>query len=139
MNYREQLELGVSEFNSGQYFECHDTFEHLWMDQRGERKRFVQGLIQVAVGIFHATRGNFRGADSQLSKGMAKLGEFRPRYLGIDVERFFQELLPVHRAVQAILLNRGEGSIDTALIPTIDYLFDEQTMADFENATDAKT
>ena len=129
--YRREFELGVAEFNNGQFFECHDTFEHLWMDQRGERRRFVQGLIQVAVGIFHASRSNFRGSNSQLTKGMAKLAEFRPRTLGIDVEKLYSDLLPLHHAVQAILLNGEQGSVDAALIPRIEYQYDAETMADF--------
>jgi predicted metal-dependent hydrolase len=129
--YRKEFELGVSEFNNGQFFECHDTFEHLWMDQRGERKRFVQGLIQVAVGIFHASRENFRGANSQLTKGMAKLAEFRPHTLGINVEKLYAELLPLHHAVQGILLNGEQGTVDKGLIPRIEYQYDAETMADF--------
>jgi uncharacterized protein len=131
VEYRKEFELGVTEFNSGQFFECHDTFEHLWMEQRGERKRFIQGLIQAAVGIFHASRNNFRGANSQLTKGMAKLAEFRPRYLGIDVEKLYNDLIPLHRSVQTILLNGEEGSVDIALIPTIDYRYDSESMSDF--------
>lgn len=128
---REEYELGITEFNRGQFFECHDTFEHIWMEQRGERRRFIQGLIQAAVGIFHASRRNFRGANSQLTKGMAKLAEFRPRYLGIEVEKLYNDLIPLHRAVQQILLDGEKGSVDIALIPTIDYSFDSESMSDF--------
>lgn len=115
---REQFELGINEFNEGKFFECHDTFEAMWMEERGEARRFLQGLIQGAVGILHATRGNLPGAESQLSKSLAKLGEYPVRYLGIDVESLRTGLESVRASLG------GTGGLlrfDPMLIPTIDY------------------
>lgn len=120
MEYREQYELGIAEFNEGKFFECHDTFEEIWMDERGERKRFLQGLIQGAVGIFHATRCNFTGAYSQLTKSLDKLTGFPAQYLGIDVDALRQGLEKVRAQIRDSVA-RGEPVFDTEVIPKIIY------------------
>lgn len=120
MEYREQFELGIAEFNAGQFFECHDTFEELWMDERGERKRFLQGLIQGAVGIFHATRCNFTGAYSQLTKSLDKLTGFPAHYHGIDVDALRRGLEGVRDQIRDSVA-RGEPALDLAIIPKIIY------------------
>ncbi|MFN7972910.1 MAG: DUF309 domain-containing protein [Acidobacteriota bacterium] len=63
----------VAEFNSGRYFECHDTLEALWHGMRGEARDAMKGLIQVAVGFYHLRAGNARGAESQLGKALGNL------------------------------------------------------------------
>lgn len=126
IDFREHLELGIDEFNAGRFFECHDTFEELWMAEHGERRRFLQGLIQAAVGIFHASRNNVRGAESQIAKSMAKLAEAPGEYLGIDVAQLHRELeqfLRTHRA----RVGRGEPGYDADDVPRIIYKRDRST------------
>src|SRR6266511_5186574 len=41
---------GVRVFNAGLFFEYHELIEDHWRAETGDRKRFLQGLIQVAVG-----------------------------------------------------------------------------------------
>ncbi len=88
---REQLQRGVEQFNGGMYFECHDTLEELWHETRGPDRLFLQGLIQVSAGFYHLQNGNFRGAASQMSKGIRKLGEYLPSYGGIDLTDLVHE------------------------------------------------
>lgn len=125
---REQFELGIAEFNEGKFFECHDTFEALWMDERGEPKRFLQGLIQGAVGVFHATRGNLAGAESQLSKSLAKLGEYRNHYFGVDVEALRTGLQALYHSVSDGR-RRGTEQIDLDFLPTIVYSYDPESFS----------
>lgn len=120
MSYREQFELGIAEFNRGEFFECHDTFEELWMDARGDRKLFLQGLIQSAVGVFHSMSGNPRGAFSQLTRGLEKLTGYRPSFEGVDVEALAGALERLRGAVAAGL-ESGDFQFDPALVPGIDY------------------
>ncbi len=80
------LEKGVSEFNAGHYFECHDTLEELWMGIRGPGRDFFQGLIHIAVGFYHLNQKNLKGSESQLSKGLQKLASYGNSYSGIELE-----------------------------------------------------
>lgn len=133
MSYREQFELGVAEFNRGEFFECHDTFEALWMDSRGDRKVFLQGLIQSAVGVFHSMSGNPRGAFSQLSRGLEKLSAYRPSFEGVDVEALNRGLERLRDAV-ALGLDTGDFQFDPALVPGIDYRPDPSISPDSDDS-----
>ena len=64
---------GLALFNSGDFFACHEVWEELWLRSSGEEKLFYQGLIQAAVAILHAERGNLSGALSTWRKACAKL------------------------------------------------------------------
>ena len=77
----------IAEFNSGRYFECHDTLEALWVDSSGDEKIFLQGMIQVSVGFYHYVNGNPSGALSQWGRGAEKLSGFSPVHGGVDVGR----------------------------------------------------
>ncbi|HLK85808.1 MAG TPA: DUF309 domain-containing protein [Candidatus Binataceae bacterium] len=64
---------GIELFNAGRFFECHEAWEDVWKKARGEERLFVQGMIQMAVAILHAQRGNARGARSVWNKARDKL------------------------------------------------------------------
>jgi predicted metal-dependent hydrolase len=129
MSFLEQYERGIAEFNDGRYFECHDTLEELWMDERGERRRFLQGLIQGAVGLFHATGGNLTGANSQLTKSLEKLEGFSDQFLGVDLGTLREELREVRARIRNAIA-MGTDRFDCESLPTIRYAFDPGTMTD---------
>jgi predicted metal-dependent hydrolase len=131
MHYRDNFELGIAEFNDQRFFECHDTFEFLWTEERGERKRFLQGLIQGAVGLFHAMRRNPSGAQSQLVKSIEKLNEFPPTYLGVDVASLRNGLTAFLGSVRENSA-KGTADYDPMLIPKIIYVYDPDSMPDTE-------
>jgi|GEM_PF-310279 hypothetical protein len=76
---------GIDEFNQRKFFECHDTWEHIWQETTGADKLFLQGMIHAAVGLYHFTNGQWKGAKSQLQKCTTKLAGYHPTYRGIDV------------------------------------------------------
>jgi len=88
----ERLARGVELFNHQRFFDAHDAWEELWVDLAGPDRLFVQGLIQAAVGLYHRGNGNFRGARSQLSRSLDKLGRFPPGHHGIDTAGLAGEL-----------------------------------------------
>ncbi len=79
------IRRGAEEFNSGKFFECHDTLEEVWHGIRGTARDFLQGLIQISVGFYHVRNGNLRGGESQLDKGLKKLFGYPDCYLGMDL------------------------------------------------------
>src|SRR5881409_3996809 len=83
---------GVEEFNSGKFFECHDTLEEIWRGIRGPARDFFQGLIQVSVGFYHLRNGNLRGGESQLEKALKNLDAYGDRYGGIELARLRGEV-----------------------------------------------
>ena len=80
----ERFERGIREFNAGDFYAAHDTWEDVWMDVRGPERPFFQGMIQVAVGYYHLTCKNYAGAEHLLTRGLRKLAAFTPGHRGLD-------------------------------------------------------
>lgn len=92
---------GLALFNAGRFFECHEVWEELWKRTGGPEKLFYQGLIQAAVALVHAERGNLRGAASTFRKARAKLEPLPAAYLGIALGEFRAALEKFFAAVFA--------------------------------------
>jgi predicted metal-dependent hydrolase len=120
---KEQLRRGVDQFNNGFYFEAHDTLEDLWRETSGINKPFLQGLIQVSVGLYHFFNDNYKGAVSQLSKGMNKLSGYRPAHCEIEVENFLQVVAGWHGVAER-RLNGEPSAIQETNVPKIYYQSD---------------
>jgi hypothetical protein len=81
----EQFVKAVNQFNNGDFFSAHDSFEEIWINCRTREKEFLQGLVQLSVGMFNLVSWNFKGAVSQLRKSVEKLEKFDPKISKIDV------------------------------------------------------
>ena|SRR5437764_968912 len=91
-HFEKQFVHGVELFNRKEFFDCHDAFEELWQEERGERRLFLQGLIQAAVGCHHLSNGNTSGAISQYNKSLDKLRKYADDFLGLDMKNFRTEI-----------------------------------------------
>jgi predicted metal-dependent hydrolase len=79
---------GIEQFNQQRYFDSHEVWEDLWIDETGPSRLFYKGLIQAAVALYHLARGNLHGADKLLEGSQRYLAPYRPWYLGLDVDGF---------------------------------------------------
>lgn len=78
------------EFNQTRdFFECHEVMEQLWLENG--RNLVLQGLLQIAVGLYHHHNGNPNGAIKLLSAGLEKLSNPLVSPLGIDVDKFLAD------------------------------------------------
>ena len=82
-----QLLQGIREFNSREWFECHETVEDLWIGAEGEIRDFYQGIIQLAIALHHWRNGNYGGAVSLLEGGAGYLRRVTDRCQWVDVAR----------------------------------------------------
>lgn len=82
---------GIEEFNKGEFYECHEYLEEAWMQEPRNVRFLYQGILQVGVGFYHQQNGNWRGATGLIRNGTARLREFEPVALGIDVARLVRE------------------------------------------------
>jgi uncharacterized protein len=114
----EQFRRGIEEFNHGYYFECHDTFESVWLETRGSDRLFLLGLIQITVGFCHFFNGNYKGSASQLTKGLDKLGRYRPSFSGIELEQFMKDVVR-WLAIAEKGVNGESLEIDTSKVPKL--------------------
>ncbi len=84
---------GIEQFNRGEFFQAHETWEALWLSANGEEKQFLQGAIQIAAAFHHWGQGNRRGALSLLRKAEAALEGFPRSYSGIQLGRLRRETM----------------------------------------------
>ncbi len=100
IDFEEQYREGIRLFNEEDFFECHEVFEELWSESLGDDKKFLQGMIQAAVALFHFGNENFGGAKKLYNSARQRLEPLGEQYMGIALSRFvadfdacFQELL----------------------------------------------
>ena len=86
------FEEGLSFFNSGKYYEAHESWEDLWNLTSGHQKTFYQGLVQAAVALHHLERNNALGARGVLTKSLALLAGFKDSKQSIDTSDLIRQL-----------------------------------------------
>lgn len=98
----EEFWQGVEQFNQQEYYTCHDTLEALWMEAVAPDKQFYQGILQVAVGLYHLGNQNWRGAVVLMGEGINRLAPYQPDYGGIDIALFLEQVGQLLRSLQQI-------------------------------------
>jgi uncharacterized protein len=103
---------GIAEFNSREYYACHDTLEALWMDSIDPDKKFYQGVLQIAVACYHLHNRNWRGAVTLLGEGIGRLPYYQPVYAGIDVTELIQDSRNLLTTLQSIGIDGIDDFVD---------------------------
>ncbi|MGQ0680498.1 MAG: DUF309 domain-containing protein [Actinomycetota bacterium] len=70
---------------AGDYFLAHETLEEHWVDAPEQDRPMLQGLIHLAVGLLHHSKGNAKGASLQFAKAGRRLEGYPDAHLGVDV------------------------------------------------------
>lgn len=97
-----EFKKAIAEFNQQQFYACHDTLEAIWVEAPETDKRFYQGLLQVAVGCYHLSNDNLRGAIILLGEAVRRLSDYQPDYKEIDVELLLEQALALLQALQQL-------------------------------------
>ena len=93
---------GVEEFNQQQFYACHDTLEAIWIEAPEADKRFYQGILQVAVGCYHLSNNNWRGAVILLGEAVRRLCDYLPDYHNVDVGILLEQSNQLLQTLQQI-------------------------------------
>lgn len=107
---------GIEHFNRGEYFDSHEVWEELWLDETGGDRLFYKGLIQAAVALYHLENGNATGSRKLLDSSAAYLQGYRPQHRGLDVDGFLDG---VRQCFDANLAARAHVPGDLEYQPTI--------------------
>lgn len=97
MQYPVQYLQFIEKFNAGEYYECHDLLEEIWMEDKSDK--FLQGLLQLSVGLYHLEYGNVKGARWMFGSARKYLSRYEPRHGGLDVREIIQYI----QACEAVL------------------------------------
>ena len=82
---RNDLGHGVELFNRADFFDAHEALEDVWRAAPEPEKKFLQGLIQVAVALHHHGNGNLAGARSVLKRAFRNLSRYPEGFGGIHL------------------------------------------------------
>jgi hypothetical protein len=110
---------GIAHFNACDFFESHEVWEELWTDCQGPSRKFFQGLIQAAVALHHFGNGNLPGAKKLYYGAKGYLEPFRPRFEGLDVDGFIEQMTACFREVIDSTEQYPAVEIQVDLIPEI--------------------
>jgi len=91
---------GIELFNRGEFFDAHEVLEDVWRAAPAHEKKFLQGVVQIAVAFHHYSTGNRVGMKSVLERAIRNLAEDPGRWQVFDLETLVASL------------NRWRGALD---------------------------
>ena|SRR5437899_10204647 len=94
---------GIALFNHAAFFEAHEVLEDAWRAAPAQEKKFLQGLIQIAVALHHHGNGNLVGARSLLGRAARNLSGYSENFGGIELKQLRYSVAQWQRAL-------GEGT-----------------------------
>jgi predicted metal-dependent hydrolase len=116
-----ELRKAIHEFNTGEFFEQHETLELLWRATPDEIRHLYEGILQVGVGMHHLLENrNFHGAAVKLDHGIRLLEAFPDVCHGVDVGRLRRDAL----AARQHLLELGArrlAEFDRTRVPRVHF------------------
>jgi len=92
---------GIALFNRAEFFQAHEVLEDIWRAAPAEEKKFLQGLVQVAVAFHHYSTGNFVGMRSVMDRAMRNLTGHPQRMEGIQLAPLMRSLAQWRKAVDS--------------------------------------
>lgn len=113
----ELFNAGIKQYQAMDYFEAHEAWEDLWSDYYLEDRKFIQGLIQLAVSFVHIGNGNMIGAKNLLRKCKEKFQLFSGVHRGINVKSLLIQINLVAQSYEAL---ENPKDFDWDLIPTLE-------------------
>ncbi len=90
---------GIELFNRAAFFDAHEALEDVWRAAPQPEKKFLQGLIQVAVALHHYGNGNLAGARSVLRRAFRNLSLYPEGFGGIHSAALLHSIAEWQRAL----------------------------------------
>jgi predicted metal-dependent hydrolase len=107
----------MKQYKAMDYFESHEAWEDLWSDYYLEDRKFVQGLIQLAVSFVHIGNGNMIGAKNLLRKCKEKFNEFTGVQRGIQIKILLNQIEMVRLTYEGL---NDPSEFDWDVVPTLE-------------------
>ena len=76
---------GLEEFNRGEFIECHESLENLWMSEPRPIRQLYQGILQISVAFHHLREERYQPVVTLLERGCGYLEPFAPACMGVDI------------------------------------------------------
>lgn len=88
----EEFLHGIQLFNAGRFFECHETWETVWLKAEGVEREFLHAIIQIAAAFHHFQRGNLKGGHNVGQRALGKLQAMPNMVMQLDTIRLRSSL-----------------------------------------------
>ena len=90
---------GIERFNRAEFFDAHEVLEDVWRAAPDGEKKFLQGIIQVAVALYHHGNGNSIGARSVLRRAFRNLSRYPEGFGGVRLAELLHAISDWQRAM----------------------------------------
>jgi len=93
---------GIEQFNSGEYYHQHDSFEALWMEESGPVRELYRAILQVGIAYFQVTRHNPRGAHKMILRSIQWLNMLPDMCRGVDLARLRVDAMRLRDTLESL-------------------------------------
>lgn len=88
----QQFLEGVRLFNTGYYWEAHESWEDVWREQNGDAKTFVQAFVQAAAAYSFIKLGKFSSVSYLFDKAVEKFCQFEHIDSGLQLKPLIEHI-----------------------------------------------
>lgn len=117
----ELAQEGLRQFNAGEYYQQHDSFEEQWMATEAPVRDLYRAVLQVGVAYFQIERGNYRGALKMLQRSVQWLVILPDLCQGINVKKLREDSFRVRAELERLGEDRL-SDFDMSLIHGVEYI-----------------
>ncbi len=110
---------GLQQFNAHQYFECHETLEEAWNEERGPVRELYRAILQLGIAYYQIERGNYWGAHKMFLRMLQWFAPLPDRCQGIDVARLRKDAAAARAHLEALGPERIREFDRTLLKPVV--------------------
>jgi uncharacterized protein len=118
--FEEALRKGVELFNRQEFYEAHEAWEAGWLDEPSDDRQLLQGLIQVAAGLYKLQVGMPVGTVKLLEQGLQKLSRFLDNSHGVNLGALIPEVKAWLDEARQMVAS-GKADYDPKRLPRLGY------------------
>jgi uncharacterized protein len=97
---KDELARGIELFNEEHFFEAHEVLEDVWRDAPSAEKRFLQGLVQLAVAFHHHSTGNRVGSHSVMARALGNISSHPEGLHNLHTREIVESVAPFLHALE---------------------------------------
>lgn len=118
-----RFKKGLELFNEGEFFECHEVIEDLWLETPSDdpHRDLYKGVIQAAAAVYQFERGILSGALGLYTASIAYLKEYEPSALGLDVTKLIRGMKRCFKPLES-WDRQSEVQLNQKTVPTLEFL-----------------
>jgi len=120
-DFQSGFRRGVALFNAQQFWDAHEAWEDVWRLELGDRRRHLQGLIQLAAAFVKLQQGNPRGTLLLLAKVRQNLTGVPATAFGLRMDAVVEAAARWTAAAEG-MLSAGSTFYDRATLPRLRYV-----------------